>query len=196
MDELLERLRLFWDGLNDRERRLVGALGIIVAAFALCFPLLWIADYNSELEEENADIRAALERLQTEGGRLRQLADARKAAQELYKRKTPALASFLEAQASKQDLKLQEVTDQPEKTVGNYHRRNIRASIPDVDLTRAVNLLSGIASAGYPVAIDHLQIEHYKGGDAYNLKFGVLTFDKQSKAKAKKAKARDEEKEE
>jgi hypothetical protein len=192
MDELVERLRVFWDNLNERERRLLTALGVVFAVLALCFPLLWIADYNSTIEEENAEYRSMLDRLQREGGHLKQLMEARKASAALYKRKTPALGSFLEAQASKQNLKLQEVTDQPEKAVGTYLRRNVRAGIPDVDLTSAVNLLSGIAASGYPVAIDHLQIEHYKSGDVYNLKLGVLTFDKKAKTKSD-AKKKDEE---
>ena len=95
-----------------------------------------------------------------------------------YKNRTPPLGSFLEAQAKTQGLTLKEVTDQPEKTEGRYHRRSVRASLPGVELTPAVRLMSSIVDSRYPVSIDHLQIEHYQSGDKYNIKLGVLTYDK------------------
>ena len=54
----------------------------------------------------------------------------------------------------------------------------MRASINDVGLTGIVDLLSGIETSPYPVAVDHIQIEHYQPGDSYRVKVGVLTFDK------------------
>jgi hypothetical protein len=48
-----------------------------------------------------------------------------------------------------------------------------------------VQLLSGIIASPYPVAIDHVQIEHFNPGDVYNLKFGVVTFDRQTSTDTK-----------
>ena len=38
MTQILERLRNAWEELNDREKRLVGSLGVIAACFILGFP--------------------------------------------------------------------------------------------------------------------------------------------------------------
>jgi hypothetical protein len=45
-----------------------------------------------------------------------------------------------------------------------------------------MNLLSGIVGTQYPVAIDHVQIEHYQPGDKYRFKLGVRTFDRKATA--------------
>ncbi|MGD8859808.1 MAG: type II secretion system protein GspM [Myxococcales bacterium] len=178
MDALLDRLRQAWENLNDRERRMVAVLGVLLAAFILGFPLLWIARENGDIADENQAYREALTRLQENSVQLKQRAEIRRRSQARYKNTTPALGSFLEQEAEKHGLTIREVTDQPEKTVGRYTRRNVRASLNDVDLTGLMNLLSGIVTSRYPVGIEFLQIEHYQPGDEYRVKLGVLTFDR------------------
>ncbi len=85
----------------------------------------------------------------------------------------------MEAKAKEQGLTLQEVTDQPSKTNGKYTRRSVTVSLPQVALTPVIQLLSSIVESPYPVAIDHIQIDHFQPGDQFNVKLGVLTFDKQ-----------------
>jgi len=201
MTDLLEGLRSRWAALNDRERRLLGMLGAVAAAFMLAFPLFLTARQNTDLEERNGELRRVLALISEQRPRLQQLADARKTAAARYQHKTPPLGSFLETEAGKHGLTIREVTDQPEKSSGNYHRRSATASIHDVDLTGVINMLSGIVSSNYPVAIEHVQIEHYQPGDKYVFKLGVLTFDRKTAAEtsnesapkgaAKKASAED-----
>jgi hypothetical protein len=121
-------------------------------------------------------------------GQLKALGDARRTAETRYTHRTPPLGSFVEEEAKKHGLTIREVTDQPEKTAGSYHRRSVRASINDVGLTGIVDLLTGIVQSPYPVAIDHIQIEHYHPGDSYRVGIGVLTFDKQTKPAGAEAK--------
>ena len=180
MRDLLERLRNVWEGLNERERRLFAVLGALFSAFLLGFPLLWTTSQNSDIEDHNEQLRGVLELIAKERPRLQQLADARRTATARYANKTPPLGSFLEGEASKHGLTLREVTDQPEKSTGNYRRRSATASIVDADLTAVVNLLSGIVASAYPVAIQQVQIEHYQPGDKYRLSFGVVTFDRKT----------------
>jgi hypothetical protein len=181
MTGLLERIRGAWDDLNDRERRLVGTLAVAGAIFLLGFPLFWVMRGNTEIEDENAQLRVALRLLGEKRAQLMALAEARRTSETRYSRRTPPLGSFLEEEAKKHGLTIREMTDQPEKTAGNYHRRSVRASINDVGLTGIVDLLSGIERSPYPVAVDHIQIEHYQPGDMYRVKVGVLTFDKQQR---------------
>ncbi len=190
MNALLERARGMWDDLNDREKRMVAVLGVVATVCVLGFPLFWTARQNAEIEETNTELREALQLIGKHRGQLEQLAEARKLAAERYAHHTPPLGTFLEQQAKKQSLTITEVTDQPEKAEGSYRRRSVRASINNVDLTGIVELLDGIITSPYPVAIDQLQIEHYQPGDSYRFKLGVLTFDhKETKAKPAGAKA-------
>jgi type II secretory pathway component PulM len=180
MNQLIDRIRGTWDGLNDRERRLIGAMLAVVVAFVLGFPLFWTARTNVEIEQENEQLRAVLDEIAQRGPQLEQLAEARRTAAQRYGRRTPPLGTFLEDEAKRHGLTLREVTDQPEKSVGNYHRRSVSASIQDANLTGIINLLSSVASSQYPVAVESIQIEHYQPGDNYRFKIGIVTFDRQS----------------
>lgn len=185
MSEWLEQLRGMWDDLNDREKRLVAALGVVLVGGILAFPLFWTARQNSEIEDQNAQLRATLQLIGQRRPLLLQIADTRKASMARYKHHTPQLGSFLEKEAKTHGLTIREVTDQPEKAAGNYLRRSVRASINEVGLTGIMDLLSDIVTNEYPVAVDQVQIEHYQAGDNFRFKLGVLTFDrKDAKAKA------------
>lgn len=175
---LFERFRAFWENLNDRERRLLSVLGAVFAALLLLLPPILLILDNAELEAQNAELRSVVEQLEIQHVRLARIAQERKTAEQRYLNKTPPLGSFLESEAKKQGLTLQEVTDQPEKTVGRYLRRSVTVALPQVALTPLINLLSSIVESGHPVAVDQLQIDHYSPGDQFNVKLGVLTFDK------------------
>jgi type II secretory pathway component PulM len=187
MNSLLERLRTSWENLNDRERRMLAVLGGVLGAILLLLPPVLLVLDNADLEAQNAELRNAVEQLDMQRTRLARLAQERRAAEQRYLNKTPPLGSFLESEARKQGLTLQEVTDQPEKTVGRYLRRSVTVALPSVALTPLIQLLSSIVESGHPVAVDQIQMDHYQPGDQFNVKLGILTFDKQSAAAAPKA---------
>jgi hypothetical protein len=178
MTSLLDRLRGAWDDLNDRERRLVSVLGAIAVAFVLGFPLFWTASENADIEAENTKLREVLELMGQRRPQLQLMAEARRTASQRYARPSPPLGSYLEGEAGKQALTIREVTDQPEKTVGNFRRRSVTAAINEAGLTAIVNLLSDVASSAYPVAVESIQLEHYQPGDTYRFKLGIVTFDR------------------
>jgi type II secretory pathway component PulM len=178
MNSLFDRLRSSWDNLNDRERRMALLLGGVLLALLLLLPPVMLSLSNSELEAQNDELRSVLEQLSIQHAKLAQLAQDRKNADQRYRNKTPPLGSFMESEAKKQGLTLQEVTDQPEKTVGKYLRRSITVSLPQIGLTPVVMLLSSIVESGHPIAIEQIQIDHYQPGDQYGVKLGILTYDK------------------
>jgi type II secretory pathway component PulM len=100
----LERLRETWEGFNDRERMLVGGLGLLLCMFLLGFPLFWTARQNSDIEEHNAELRSVLELIEKQRPQLQQLAQTRKEAEERYKNHTPPLGSFIESEAKRHGL--------------------------------------------------------------------------------------------
>jgi type II secretory pathway component PulM len=175
---LFDRLRNSWENLNDRERRMLGLLSGVVVAVLLLLPPVMLTMSNGELEGQNAELRSVLDQLAMQHVRLQQLIEDRRKADAQYRNKTPPLGSFMESEAKKQGLTLQEVTDQPEKTVGRYLRRSVSVSLPQVGLTPVISLLSGIVESGHPVAIEQIQIDHFQPGDQYSVRLGVLTFDK------------------
>jgi hypothetical protein len=178
-NSIFDRLRASWENLNERERRMLSMLGGIVLALLLLLPPVMLGMGNSELESQNDELRAVLDQLSRQRGRLMQLAQERKNAEARYQNKTPPLGSFLESEAKKQGLTLQEVTDQPEKTVGRYQRRSVTVTLPPATgLTPIIQLLSSIVQSGHPVAIQEIQLDHFQPGDQYSVKLGILTYDK------------------
>ncbi len=190
MDALFDRFRSFWDGLHERERRMMSVMLVVLGMLVLGLPLGLIVFQNQDLQSENDELRALLDEIEVQRPVLALQEESRKTAETRYKNVTPPLGSYLETEAKKHGLTLFEVTDQPEKTEGSFHRRAVRAGINEVDLTGIINLLSGIVTGSHPVAVDHVQIEHYQSGDQYRLKLGVLTFDRKAlKASATKQEA-------
>ncbi len=177
MSNLLERLRDTWESLNDRERRMLSILGAVFAALLFLLPPIMLGMGNASIESENEELRAVLDQLAMQHGRLAHLAEERKNADKRYRNKTPSLGTFLEGKAKEQGLALQEVTDQPEKVVGNYLRRSVTVSLGQVGLSPVINLLSSLVESQHPVAIDKIQIDHFQPGDQYNVKLGVVTYD-------------------
>ena len=182
---ILDRLRSAWENLNDRERRMLSVLGGVLVVLLLLVPPGMLTLGNSELQTQNDELRSLLDQLSIQRARLLQLAQDRKNAEQRYQNKTPPLGSFLESEAKKQGLTLQEVTDQPEKTVGRFQRRSITVSLPQTGLTPVIKLLSSIVESGHPVAIQEIQLDHYQPGDQYHVRLGVLTYDKLSSTAAK-----------
>ena len=179
-----DRLRASWENLNERERRMLSILGGVIATLLLILPPILLLLDNADLEAQNTELRNVVEQLNTQRAKLGRIAQERRAAEQRYLNKTPPLGSFLESEAKKQGLTLQEVTDQPEKTVGHFLRRSVTVALPQVALTPLINLLSSIVESSHPVAVDQLQIDHFQPGDQFNVKLGILTFDKQSAAPA------------
>lgn len=188
-NSFLDRIRSSWDNLNDRERRMLTMLGMVALALLLLLPPVMLSLGNNDLQAQNDELRSVLDQLGIQRARLMQLAQDRRNAEARYRNKTPPLGSFLESEAKKQGLNLQEVTDQPEKTVGKYLRRSVTVSLPNTPLTPVINLMSSLVESGHPVAIQEISMDHYSIGDVFNVKLGILTYDKLDTGAEKQAAA-------
>lgn len=174
-----ERLSAAWVGLSERERRLVTLLGIVAVAVSIFLvvylpsqAIAAIEDDNEEIVEVLADIGAASVRLD-ERERAAAIAEAR------FDVRAPALASFLEATASREAITLAEVTNQPELEVGRFRRRHVRAEIANASLRTAVRFMSAVESEPYPIALERIHVQHFTAGeDRFNVEIGVITFDR------------------
>ncbi|MCA9613334.1 MAG: type II secretion system protein GspM [Polyangiales bacterium] len=174
----MDRLRAYADGLNERERKLLGALGVVFALIVVLLPIYLVTSSISEIEEENRQISQVLRDIGRARGTLAQRQAEREAARARYQQAAPPLGSFLEARATEQELSLREVTDQPEKVVGDFRRRNVRATLPSVGLRKVIKLLTSIENSRFPVAVERIQIEHFRSGeDSYNVQIGVIAYD-------------------
>ncbi len=182
--DVLSRAQNAFENLNARERVFILALGGVVVAMIVALPLYLLASSISDMKDDNRQISLVLRDISRARGTLAQRQAERQAASARYANPAPPLGSFLEAEATGQSLSLREVTDQPEKVIGEFRRRNVRATLPSVELRPAVKLLTAIENSEYPVALERIQIEHFRGGDAYNVSLGVIAYDQTAPAEA------------
>jgi len=185
INQAVDRLRFTWENFTDREKRITAAMGVVLVVFLFALPLFLMVRSNTALQESNQEMQTLLDTLASQREKLIHAANEKRLAERRYEQQTPALGGFLETLAKEQGLTISEVTDQPEKDTGIYLRRNVQIAMPNVELSPVINLLSAIESSRYPVAIDKLQIDHYRPGNAYNIKLGVITYDKEGARPAK-----------
>jgi len=174
--DLTDGARRAYENLNERERQLVTALGGVLAVLIVGVPFYLLTTSVSNLEDENQEVRVVLRELGRARGRLEGREAAREAAARRYHTPAPPLGSFLEAKAGLQELTLREVTDQPEKVIGDFRRRELRATLPNVGLRAVVRMLTDIENSPFPVAVNRLQFEHFRSGDQYNVKVGLIAY--------------------
>jgi hypothetical protein len=174
-----DRLEATWAGFNEREKRLVGALGVVAALLIVLMPVYLLSSAISTLEEDNQAIELVLRDIGHAGPRLA-LREAQEAAAEArYDVRAPALGSFLEAQCSGEGVAIQSVTNQPEVQEGRFRRRHVRAQLPGAGLRAAIHLLNSIENAPYPIALERVHVEHFNAGeDRFNFEIGVITYDR------------------
>jgi hypothetical protein len=171
--------RTAYENLNERERKLVTLLGGVALALFVLLPLYLMNAAIEDLEQENNAIVEVLRDLDRARPALRQKDLERQAAMKLYESSAPSLGSFLEQMASDQGLMVREVTDQPEKDLGDYRRRHVRVTLPNVGLVEVVHMMAAISNSQYPVAIERVHIDHFRTGNQFNVQLGIVAFDRQ-----------------
>lgn len=179
IENTLNKLRFTWENFTEREKWISASLGVILVVFLFTFPLFLMIRTNATLQEDNQALQRLLENIVSQRDRLELATREKRLADRRYEQKTPPLGGFLETLAKDQGLTIHEVTDQPEKAFGKFVRRSVQISISNIALTPLINLLSAIETSRYPVAIDQIQVDHYRAGDSYNIRLGVVTYDKE-----------------
>lgn len=177
-----ERIETAIANLNERERKLLTLLGVVFIALVVILPLYLITSSISDIETENQAITEVLRDIRRARPQLAQREAERRAAVARYARPAPPLGSFIEARAGEQQLTLREVTNQPDRALGEFTRRNVRATMPGVGLRPVVKMFTSIENSPFPVAVEQIQIEHFRPGDAYNVQVGVVAFDRNEAA--------------
>lgn len=184
MNDLLHRARQAFTNLSSREQRLVTLMGAIFGLLLTGVPLFLMWSTNTELQADNEALRGLIARLGLERNKLQQTAHEQEAAMARYNNPAPPLGSYIESLAKAQQITIREVTEEPAKTVGGYQRRQVKVTLPDVGLSQVMHLLDSIERSPHPVAVEHLTVDHTKSGDAYDVKVGVVTFERKGKQAA------------
>lgn len=177
------RLEAAWTGLNEREKKLVGLMGVVFAVCALGLPMYLLSSSIAALKRENDQIVSVMRDIERAAPRLAEREAARRAAEARYDVQAPALSSLLEAQSRELGLNINAVTNQPEVQVGRFRRRHVRASFPGTGLRPVVKLMTALEASQYPLALERIYVDHFAPGeDRYNVELGLITYDRQGGA--------------
>ena len=189
MSDWIDSIRQSWENLSQRERRLLSAMAGVFAAL-LIFAVVWTTTSSlAEVEEERDEIRRVLADIDRAADLLAKRDAERKAVEERYRNKAPALAAYLESRAKDEGLEVRQSLEDTPKTINGYQRQSVRVSFSNVSLRPIVHLLTSIAEERTPIAVERILIEHYSAGDSYKVDLGVASYEA-PKAKTDKTEAK------
>jgi type II secretory pathway component PulM len=177
MRDLLERMRSYWENLNQREKLMHMILGGVLASVIVLLPVWFFSSKISNFEEDNARISAALRQIAHSRPQIAQQQAERAARDARYDQGAPG-PRWLPEQAEAQQLSFSQVREEPARQVGHFRVHTQRVSFQRVGLRPAVMLLSSLESSRYAVAIEQIHINHRAPSDEYNVEIGVQTFER------------------
>lgn len=183
MFDWVDNIRQSWDNLSERERKLLSALGGVFVALLVFGSVYTATTALSEVEEDRDAIRVVLADIDRSADLLAKRDAERKAIEQRFANKAPALAAYLEGRAKDEGIEVRNVDEEQAKTTGQYRRQAVRANFSNVALRPIVHLLTSIAQEPSPLSVERLVIEHYAQGDSFKVDLGLASYEKQAKAK-------------
>ncbi len=178
---LRERLQ----GLEERERRLLGiALIVAVIGVILAPPIALYAVLHSRRSEVEA-VRAALTAIEDQAEVI-EVAKAQKGAlEQRYKKPAPQLQAFLAKLASDSGVEIPESQDRQTVPRGKrFDERSTKITLRKVGMLKLVKFLEKIEHSGHPVKVLQLDIrKRTEVPDAYDVDLIVSAFDRKAEAK-------------
>ncbi|MBI5531483.1 MAG: type II secretion system protein M [Deltaproteobacteria bacterium] len=186
----MKRLREWFEGLGERERRLVVIFGAVIAAFVLLLvPYLSSMALDSR-REEIKELRAAIAAVQGSRDKVADRHVKRDAIAARYANKAPPLAGFIESAAKAANIAIPESQDLSEVPHGKrFVERSTQVRLRKVGMLSLVRMLEKIEGSGYPVVVSKLHIRR-RGGetDSYDVELNVSSFDQTAAAAGKEPK--------
>lgn len=180
-------------GLEDRERRLLGILvAMVVGAVVLLPPLALYALVHSRRSEVE-EIRGAIQAIEDERETVERAKAGKGAIEQRYARPAPPLAAFLARLASEAGVEIPESQDRQAVPHGKrFEERTTKITLRKVGLLKLVKFLEKIEQAGHPVRISQFDIRK-RGSepDSYDVDLIVSAFDRKAEPKTAAKPARD-----
>ncbi len=178
LGDVFDNIRGTIDNLNERERRLLLAMGSVAFVLFTIVPLYVLNASISNIEEENAEIVQVMRDIGKARARLDVAKREREAIAQRFTSEGEPLGSLLEEHASQKGLEGLDVNDQPKLQMGEYVRRSVRASLPRVQLKPFIEMLADIKNSNHPVALEKIQIDGARSSGERSVRFTVNAYDR------------------
>ncbi len=179
-------LRERFDKLEPRERRLLGALGVIFGAFVLLLGPFGLFSWVRGKRTENQEVRDLIDQIYDARQAIAERKAKRDAIVARYARPAPPLATFIEEAAKENGATAADTQDQPPVPTGRrYIERSTKVKIHKIHMLALAKTLEKIEQSGYPVAVTRLNVKPRSGEpDNYEVELAVSAFDRKADAPA------------
>jgi general secretion pathway protein M len=181
-------LRERFERLEDREKKLLGILGIVaVVGGVLIVPLGVAAALHSE-RTANQELRDAILALDAAKPEIDAARVQQKAIEARYANQAPPLAAYLSKVAAEVEIEIPESQDRQAVPHGKrYEERSTKITIRKTGMLKIAKFMEKIAQSGHPVSITQLSIRKRSvEPDSYDVDMIVSAFDRKAdKPKAK-----------
>jgi general secretion pathway protein M len=176
--------------LEDRERRLLSILAIVVGVIVLLLIPAGVTALLHGSRSDNEALRDVIQQINVSRPEAERSRALRRAIEQRYARPAPPLTSFLANIAKDVEVDIPESQDRPVVNHGKrYEEKSTKISLRKVGMLKLVRLMERIEQSRYPVSISQLNIR--KRGvepDAFDVDMVVSAFErKPDKAPAKPA---------
>jgi hypothetical protein len=158
LNDRLQALRDKWERLSQRERTMVGALGVTFVVMVTLIVGFLITDGLATLEERNGDMRQALRDLDTQRDSYLKL---RAKSQQIEVRlgATPVqLGTYLETASKEAGVEIGESIDVPAVPAGKFVERAVTLHLRAVTLDQLVKFMKAIETGRNLVVVSMLHI--------------------------------------
>ena len=173
-------------GLSAREQRLAQILAVVAAVILLLGLPIGLESYVVAQRDTNADLKDALDSVQTSRADMRASQGKREALKQRYNQRAPELAGFLEQMARKQKLEVTDSVDRPPLPVGKqFTERSTAIHLKRAGLLPISKFMESLERSGTPIAITRLNLRRRTGEqDSYDVELAVSAYDRTEKPKA------------
>lgn len=176
----MNRLSAWFAELAPRERRLLSILGVVGLVMVVLLVPLGVSAMLRGKRTANAELRAAILRVQAGRTQVATRKAKREAIVARYAKTAPKLGGFLEQLAKEQSIEVPEMQDKQELPIGKrYTERATQVRLRKVGGFPLMKFLEKIEQSGFPVAITRLNVRK-RGGDhdSFDIELGVSAYDR------------------
>ena len=190
INDRLQALRDRYERLSQRERTMVGALGVTFVLMVTLVGGFFITDGLASLEEKNSDMRQALKDIESQrDSYLRARSKVRQLETRLGQQPIQ-LGGFLEQAAKDSGIQIPESNEQPPQAAGKqYTERAIDLRLSHVTLDQLANFMKRIETGPNLVVVKSLSIRTRDDKhQELDVEMTVATYEKAKAAPPKKEK--------
>lgn len=174
-----QRVQEFWQGLTEREQRLLSILGVVISVVVV---FLGLNSVRVNLKEYTVGVDRGHEALEMLGQRREAYLRARaksKAFDEKLSENTVQLAAFTERMASQAGIGAPRNFRDQETPIPNSSgitKQSTTVTFPEVSIVQLNELLQAIERSEQLVYIEGIELEPQRRGSRYELQLTISTY--------------------